>query len=55
MGQFESKTTVGQMLEKLCVCSRGNIFSAIIMKLGQNVCVDKILDKFENTSCWVKN
>ena len=26
-----------QILEKPCVCSRGHIFSLIIMKLGQNV------------------
>ena len=25
------------------------------MKLGQNVCLDKILDGFENGSCQVKN
>ena len=37
-----------------CVCSRGHIFSPIIMKLGQNVCLDKISDTFENGSCWVK-
>ena len=34
-----------------CVRSRGHIFSPIIMKLGQNVC----LDEFENGSCRVKN
>ena len=37
-----------------CVCSRGHIFSAIIMKLGRNVCLDEILDEFENGSCGVK-
>ena len=25
------------------------------MKLGQNVCLNEILDKFENGSCMVKN
>ena len=30
-----------------CVHSRGHIFSQIIMKLGQNVCLDEISDKFE--------
>ena len=34
-----------------CVCSRGHIFSPI----GQNVCLDKMSDKFENGSCRVKN
>ena len=30
-----------------CVHSRGHIFSLIIMKLGQNVCLDEIWDEFE--------
>ena len=30
-----------------CVCSRGHIFSLIIMKLGWNVCLDEISKKFE--------
>ena len=34
-----------------CVDSRGHIFSPIIMKHGQNVCLDKISDQFENGSC----
>ena len=33
---------VGQFLEKRCVRSRGLIFSPIIMKLGENVCLDEI-------------
>ena len=56
MGQVRSKTrSVGQILEKTCVCSRGHIFSQIIVKLGQNVCLDEILHEFENRLCWVKN
>ena len=39
-----------QILEKPCVCSRGHIVSPIIMKLGQNVFIDKILFMFENGS-----
>ena len=35
-----------------CVCSRRHIFSPIIMKLGQNVCLDKIS---YNWSCRFKN
>ena len=35
-----------QILEKPCVCSRGHIFNPIIMKLGQNVFIDKILVMF---------
>ena len=38
-----------------CVCSRDHIFSPIIMKIDQNVCLDEILDKFENGSWQVKN
>ena len=54
--QVGSKTrSLGQILEKPCVRSRGHILSQIMMKLGQNVCLDKILDKFENGSCHVKN
>ena len=56
MGHVRSKTrSLGQILEKLCVHSRGHIFSPIIMKHGQNVCLDEILDKLENESCKVKN
>ena len=56
MGHVGSKTrSLGQMLEKPCVCSSGHIFSPIIMKRGQNVCLDVISDKFENGSCRVKN
>ena len=37
-----SKTmSLGQILEKSCVHSKGHIFSPIIMKHGQNVCLDK--------------
>ena len=51
-GSCQSKTrSLGQILEKPCVCCRGHIFSPIIMKLVQNVCLDKFLDKFENGSC----
>ena len=47
--QVRSKTlSLGQNLEKPCVCSRGQIFSMLTMKLGQNVCLDEISDKFEN-------
>ena len=37
-----------------CVCSRGHIFSLILLKLGQNVYPDKISLEFKNGSCWVK-
>ena len=56
MGQVKSKTrSLDQILEEPCVCSRSHIFSRIIMKLGRNFCLDKILDEFENRLCRVKN
>ena len=43
MGYVGSKPrSLGQILEKSCVHSRGCIFSLIIFKLGQNVCLDKL-------------
>ena len=53
MGHVRQK--IGQILEKHCGHSRGHIFGLIIMKLGQNVCLDEIADKYENGSCQVKN
>ena len=51
MGHVGSKTmSLGQIFEKLCDRSRGHIFSAIIMKLCRNVCLDEISDQFENWS-----
>ena len=38
-----------------CVRSRGHSFGRILMKVGQDVCLDEISDKFENGSCGVKN
>ena len=55
MGHIRSKTrSLGQISEKPSVHSRGHIFSLIIMKRTQNVCLDEISDRFENGSCWVK-
>ena len=51
MGHVGSKTrSLGQILEKPCVRCRGHIFSTIIMKLGQNICLDDIMNKVENGS-----
>ena len=45
MDTVGSKTrSLDQILEKPCICSRGHIFSSIIMKLRENVCLDKISD-----------
>ena len=42
MSHVGSKTrSLGHIFEKPCVRSRGHIFSLIIMKLGQNVCLDE--------------
>ena len=55
MGHVGSKSrSLGQILEKSFVSFRGHIFSLIIMTLGQNVCLDKIWDEFENGSCGIK-
>ena len=55
MGHVGSKTrSLGQILEKPCLRSRGHIFSPIIMKLGQNDFLDKISEELENGSCQVK-
>ena len=41
MGHVGTKTrSLGQILEKPSVPSRGHIFSLILMKLGQNVCLN---------------
>ena len=53
LGHVGSKSmSLGQILEKRCVCPRTLSFSPILMKLGQNVCLNEILDEFENV---VKN
>ena len=41
--------------KKPCVPSVGHIFSPILIKHGQNVCLIEIANEFENESCWVKN
>ena len=51
-----SKTrSLGQMLQKPYVCSRGHNLNLFIMKLDKNVYLDKILNEFENGPCQVKN
>ena len=56
IGHVGSKTrSLGQILEKPYARCRGPIFSPIIMKLGQNVGLDEILDRVENGSFQVKN
>ena len=56
MGQVGSKCrSSDQILEKPHVRSRGHIFSPVIMKLGQNLCLHEITDEFNNRSYGVKN
>ena len=56
MGHVGSKTrSLGQILEKPCVRSRGHILSRILIEVGQDVCLDDISDEFENGSRGVKN
>ena len=51
-----SKTrSLGQILDKHCVRSRGHIFSLINIKFGQYVCHDEISEEFVNGLCRVKN
>ena len=55
MGLVGPKTrSLAQILEKPCVRSRGHIFSPIIIKLGQNLCLDQISDELEIGSCRIK-
>ena len=55
-GSCWSKTrSLGEILEKPCVRSRGHILSPIITNLYQNVCLDEISYKFKSGSCRVKN
>ena len=55
-GHVGSKTrSLGQILEKPCLCCRGHIFQLDTVKHGQNVCLDKISNKIEIGSRGVKN
>ena len=44
--QIKKSMSLGQILEKPYVCSRGHSFSPITMKLGQNICLDEISEEF---------
>ena len=55
MDHVRSKTrSLGQILDKHCVRSRGHIFSQITLKLGQNLCLDEVSNELETGSCQVK-
>ena len=56
MGHVGSKTrSLGQMIEKPCVRSRGHIYSPKIMKLVENAFLDEISKEFEKRSYGAKN
>ena len=56
LGHVGSKTrSLGQILEKPCVHSRGHRFDHKLMKLRQKVNHHNVEIKFETRSCWVKN
>ena len=56
MGKVRSKTrSLGQIIVKSCIHSRSHIFSPIFLKLAQNVCLNNILDEFENGSSQTKS
>ena len=53
IGDVGSNTrSQGQILERPCVRSRGHIFCS---KLGQNLCLNEIINGCENGSRQVKN
>ena len=53
MGHVGSKTrSLGQILEKPCVHSRGQTFDSKFMKLYQNANNYNIKVKFQTGSCW---
>ena len=55
LGHVGSKTRLlGKNLEKPFVSPRVYIFIPILMKLGQNVCLDEVSDEIEKGPCWVK-
>ena len=52
MGHVGSKTKLlAQILEKPCVCSGDLILVQILIKLGQNLCLEDFKDEYENGSC----
>ena len=56
LGHVESKIrSLGQILEKPGVHSRGHSFDSKHLKLYQTVNNHNIEVKFETRSCWVKN
>ena len=56
VGQVGLKArSLGKILEKSCLRSRGHIFCSILLKFDQNVRSDDILNEFKNGSYQIKN
>ena len=55
IGHFGLKTrSLSRIREKPCILSRGHIFRLILIKLGQNVCLYRMSNEFENGSFQIK-
>ena len=54
-GKKKKKALLGQISKKICVSCRGLNFGPILMKHGQNVCLNQMADEFEIGSCVTKN
>ena len=52
---FLVKNSLGEILQKLSIHCKGQIFSSMFMECGQNVCLSDIWDNFKSRSCQVKN
>ena len=53
MGGMGSKSrSLGQILVKSCLHSRGHNIDAIFLKLAQNVCLDNISGQFRSWVGW---
>jgi hypothetical protein len=55
LGYVGSKSrSLGQIIEKPCLHSRGHNIDSIFIKLAHNDCLDESSDEFESGSGWVK-
>jgi hypothetical protein len=55
LGHVGSKSrSLGQIIEKPCLHSRGHNIDSIFIKLAHNDCLDEVSVKFESGSCGVK-
>ena len=56
LGHVGSKTrSRGQILENLVYALEATLYSLILMKLGQNACLEKILEEFKSGLCGIKS